>query len=104
MSAVTLETLRLGGGELTRLPSQELRQLPKNGFYYYGELYARDERVFEIFDSTVTVIDTLNPSRATRISRELPGWGCSSLEVSGDTAYCALGQRGVEVIDLSSMR
>jgi hypothetical protein len=104
MSAVTLETLRLGGGELTRLPSQELRQLPKNGFYYYGELYARDERVFEIFDSTVTVIDTLNPSATTRISRELPGWGCSSLEVSGDTAYCAVGQRGVEVIDLSSMR
>jgi hypothetical protein len=104
MSAVTLETLRLGGGELTRLPSQELRRLPKNGYYYYGELYARDERVFEIFDSTVTVIDTLNPNAATRLSRELPGWGCSSLEVSGDAAYCAVGQRGVEVIDLSSMR
>jgi hypothetical protein len=104
MSPVTLETLRLGGGELTRLPSQVLRQLPKNGYYYYGELYARDERVFEIFDSTVTVIDTLDPTDPARISQELPGWGCASLEVSADAAYCAVGQRGVEVIDLSTMR
>jgi hypothetical protein len=103
MSPVTLETLRLDGGELTRLPSQELRQLPRNG-YYYGELYARDERVFEIFDSTVTVVDTLDPTAPTRISQELPGWGCASLEVADDAAYCAVGQRGVEVIDLSSMR
>jgi hypothetical protein len=104
MSPVTLETLRLGGGELTRLPSQVLRQVPKAGYYYYGELYARDERVFEIFDSTVTVVDTLDPTNPARLSQELPGWGCSSLEVSADAAYCAVGQRGVEVIDLSTMR
>jgi hypothetical protein len=34
----------------------------------------------------------------------LPGSGCAALEVSSDAAYCAVGQRGVEVIDLSSMR
>jgi len=32
------------------------------------------------------------------------GWGCASLEVSEDAAFCAVGPRGVEVIDLSSMR
>jgi hypothetical protein len=101
-SPVTLESLLMDGGQLTRLPSQELRRTPPD--YYYGQLYARGERVFEIFDNTVTVIDTFDPAAPTRLSHELPIWGCQSLEVSGDTAYCAAGQRGVEVIDLSSMR
>ncbi len=104
LSPILLETLRLEAGELTRLPSRELRRLPEDG-YYYGELYARDERLFEIFDQTVTVIDTLGPEVVNpTLSRELPGWGCASLEVSENTAYCAVGPRGVEVIDLSSMR
>jgi hypothetical protein len=103
LSPITLETLRLDGGKLARLPSRELRRLPKDA-YYSGELYARDERLFEIVDQTVTVIDTLDPEAPQSLSRELPGWGCASLEVSGDAAYCAVGQRGVEVIDLSSMR
>jgi uncharacterized secreted protein with C-terminal beta-propeller domain len=103
LSPVLLETLRFEAGELTRLPSRELRRLPNDG-YYSGELYARDERLFEIFDQTVTVIDTLDPLATETVSRELPGWGCTSLEVSGDAAYCAVGQRGVEVIDLSAMR
>jgi hypothetical protein len=103
MQPVMLETLRIGDGTLARLPSQELRQMPA-GSGYYSQLYARDERVFEIFDNNVTVIDTVDPTHITRISRELPGWGCSSLEVSGAAAYCAVGQRGVEVIDLRGMR
>ncbi len=103
MSPVLLESLRLENGQLSRLPTRELRQLPSNQ-YYYSNLYARDERVFEIFDNRVTVVDTLNPNAPSTLTRELPGWGCQSLEVSGDTAYCASGQRGVEVIDLSSMR
>jgi hypothetical protein len=104
LSPVTLETLSLAAGRLARLPARELRQLPNDG-YYYGELYARDERLFEIFDQTVTVIDTLGPEVVNpTLSVELPGWGCASLEVSEDAAYCAVGQRGVEVIDLSSMR
>jgi hypothetical protein len=102
-SPVTLESLRLAGGELTRLPSQELRRVPASG-YYYGQLYARAERAFEIFDNTVTVVDTLQPSAPTHLSHELPIWGCQSLEVADDKAFCAAGQRGVEVIDLSSMR
>jgi hypothetical protein len=103
MEPVFLETLRIGDGALTRLPPQELRQMP-SGSGYYSQLYARDARVFEVYDNNVTVFDTVDPDNITRISRELPGWGCSSLEVSGDAAYCAVGQRGVEVIDLSTMR
>jgi hypothetical protein len=38
------------------------------------------------------------------LTHEIPGYGCGSLEVAADSAYCALGQRGVEVIDMSSMR
>jgi hypothetical protein len=99
---VTLRTLTLDGGVLTPRASVPLRKLPAG--YYGGALYARDERVFEIYDNTVTVIDTLDPEAPTRLERELPLWGCGALEVAGDTAYCAAGQRGVEVIDLSSMR
>jgi hypothetical protein len=101
---VTLESLRLEQGQLVALPSLELRRLPRNNAYYYGQLYARDERVFEIFDNNVTVVDTIDPEAPARLTRELPNWGCQSLEVADDTAYCASGQRGVEVIDLSTMR
>jgi hypothetical protein len=104
LSPIMLETLRLDAGALTRLPSRELRRMAKDG-YYYGQLYARDERLFEIFDQTVTVVDTFDPTVVTpTISRELPGWDCASLEVSENAAFCAVGQRGVEIIDLSSMR
>jgi hypothetical protein len=103
LEPVTLETLTLDGGVLTGQAPVQLRELPE-GSYYYGQLYARDERVFEIYDNTVTVLDTLDPEAPTRLERELPLWGCASLEVANDTAYCAAGQRGVEVIDLSSMR
>jgi uncharacterized secreted protein with C-terminal beta-propeller domain len=103
MVPITLETVELDNGELNRLPATVLRELPRNS-YYYSQLYAREERVFELFDNNVTVIDTLDPEAPTRLERELPIWGCASLEVAGDTAYCAAGQRGVEVIDLSSMR
>jgi len=101
---VLLESLRLEAGQLVPLPSQELRRLPRDNYWYYGQLYARDERAFEIFDNTLTVVDTLEPDAPTRLTRELTNWGCQSLEVASDAAYCAVGQRGVEVIDLSSMR
>jgi hypothetical protein len=103
-SPITLETLRLSGGQLSRLPSSELRRQVNAGYSYYGELFARDERAFEVYDNTVTVVDTVNVASPVRLTHEIPNWSCQSLEVSGDTAYCAVGQRGVEVIDLSSMR
>ncbi|MEY4545813.1 MAG: hypothetical protein RL685_2008 [Pseudomonadota bacterium] len=103
LSPVMLETMRLEDGQLLRLPSTELRQLP-NQYWYGGQLVARGERVFETFDNRLTVVDTTEGLPTQQMTHELPGWGCGSLEVSGDTAYCAIGQRGVEVIDMSALR
>jgi hypothetical protein len=103
ISAVTLESLRLEAGQLTRLPPQELRR-ELNGGYATGMLFARGDRAFEIHDSSVTVVDTANPEDPRTLTHELPGWACQSLEVAEDTAYCALGERGVETIDLSPLR
>jgi hypothetical protein len=55
-----LETLRIDDATFTRLPPQELRRMPARSGYS-SQLYARDERVFEIFDNNVTVFDTLDP-------------------------------------------
>ncbi len=103
LSPVTLETLRLENGQLQRLPSTDLREVPNYG-YYGGQLFARDQRVFDIYDNRVTVIDTTDGMTPATLTHEIPGYGCGSLEVAADSAYCALGQRGVEVIDMSSMR
>ncbi|HEU4582441.1 MAG TPA: beta-propeller domain-containing protein [Polyangiaceae bacterium] len=100
---VTLETLRLDSGQLVRLPSRDLREMPSSG-WYSGQLFARDQRVFEIYDNRVTVVDTADGRKPATLTHEIPGYGCGSLEVAADSAYCALGQRGVEVIDMSSMR
>jgi len=102
-SPVTLETLRLSQGTLSRLPSEDLRTVDASQ-YYYGSLFARGDRAFEIFNNTLTVVDTRDDRASRRLSHELPGWGCQSLEVAGDSAYCAVGQRGVGVVDLGSMR
>jgi hypothetical protein len=103
ISALTLESLRLDAGQLTRLPAQELRREPNFG-YTSGTLFARGDRAFEIAGNTVSVVDTGNLESPAMLTHELPGWGCQSLEVTEDAAYCALGQRGVEVIDLSPLR
>jgi hypothetical protein len=102
ISVITLESLQLDNGSLTRLPSVDLRRQPQ--YYNYGTLLARDERAFSVYDQTVTVVDTEQPMTPRRLTHEIPGWGCNSLEVGGDTAYCAVGQRGVEVIDLSLVK
>jgi hypothetical protein len=102
VSVVTLESLRLEGGTLTRLPSVDLRH--QNQYYDYGALYARDERAFNIYNQTVMVVDTQQLMTPRQLTHEIPGWGCNSLEVGGDTAYCAVGQRGVEAIDLTLVR
>ncbi|HVZ32904.1 MAG TPA: hypothetical protein VG963_10780, partial [Polyangiaceae bacterium] len=107
VSTVTLETVRVEDGVLTRLPSVELRRQQNDGSYYYmdyGQLYARGERAFAVYDNTMTAVDTAQPMNPRKLTHDLPGYGCQSLEVGGDAAYCAQGQRGVEVIDLSSLR
>ncbi len=102
LSPVMLEALRLDGGQLVRLPSHELRRVPRDS-WYGSQLLARGERAFEMFDSRLTVVDTTSGLPPAQLSHELPGWGCGSLEVAGDTAYCAIGPRGVEAIDMSAL-
>jgi hypothetical protein len=99
-----LESIAIDSGLLVPLPAQELRRVNRNSFSYTGELYARDQRAFEFFGPEVTVIDTAAPDAPTRLTRQASGLGCQSLEISGDTAYCAAGEAGVEVLDLSSVR
>jgi hypothetical protein len=50
------------------------------------------------------VVDTLDPAAPTRLVHELASPLFSALDVAGDTAYCAVGPDGVDVIDLSSLR
>ena len=61
-------------------------------------------RVFDIYDNRLTVVDTTDGRAPAKLTHEMPSWGCGSLEVAEDTAYCAVGQRGVEVIDMTSLR
>jgi hypothetical protein len=100
---VTLERLTLNDGVLAQLPAVPLRTEATFG-WYSGQLLARGERVFEIANNTVTVVDASLSHAARQIKHEIPGWGCGALEATQSAAYCALGQRGVEVIDLTSMR
>jgi len=105
ISPITLETLQLVDGQLSRLPAQELHRVDnETSLSYSAELYARGERAFELSVQTLTVIDTLAPAAPTRLTHGLALWGCGSLEVAGDTAYCALDQGGVEAIDIGSTR
>jgi uncharacterized secreted protein with C-terminal beta-propeller domain len=101
LSPVTLNTLRIDGGSLQALAPVDLGSKP----YYWGDLRARGDRVFEISDSKLTVVDTADGEAPAQKSFELPGYSyCASLEVSGDAAFCAMYQRGVEVFDLTGMR
>jgi uncharacterized secreted protein with C-terminal beta-propeller domain len=101
-TSVTLNTLRLAGGALEALEPVDLGNAPS---YYYGDLRARGERVFELRDGTLTVVDTTDDLPVAQKKFDLPGYSwCQALEVSGDSAYCAMGQRGVETFDLTGMR
>ncbi len=97
----SLETLRIVDGSFQRLPTTPLGERP---YWWWGQLMARGDRAFSIDSNRVLVVDTSVPTEPVRLTHDIPGWGCSSLEVGESAAYCALGQRGVEVIDLSSMR
>ena len=104
VTPLLLESVAIDSGVLVPLPAQELRGINRNSFSYYGALYARGERAFEFFGAEATVIDTFDANAPKRLTRGWQGFGCHSLEVSDDRAYCAAGDAGVEIFDLSSMR
>jgi uncharacterized secreted protein with C-terminal beta-propeller domain len=91
-----LETFAFSdGGQFVRLPPLELE-----GTGYWGGLSARDARAFMSSQGSLTVIDTADTEAPKLTRHDMQGWGCSSLEVHGDRAFCALGQFGVFSVDL----
>jgi hypothetical protein len=82
------------GGQFLRLPSTELEG------EYYANISARGARAFQSMSGALVVIDTRDAEKITTKRHDLQGWGCDSLEVRGDRAYCALGQYGVVTLDL----
>ena len=102
VTTVMLNTLRLADGSLEALAPV---QLGASTAYYYGDLKARGDRAFDLRDGELTVVDTADGEAPAQKKFELPGYSwCQAFEVSGDTAYCAMGQRGVETFDLTGMR
>ena len=92
-----LETLAYTAqGRFERLPTVPLERLG----WWWGQVYARGERAFIAESGGLSVIDTHDRAKPVLDRHELSGWGCSSLEVAGDKAYCALGEYGVVNIDL----
>ncbi|HEX2730180.1 MAG TPA: beta-propeller domain-containing protein [Polyangiaceae bacterium] len=82
---------------------QEIASIPlEDKFYAYGtaSLRARGRRAFQSTAGQMTIFDTTDATAPTFSRQEMPGVSCESLEVSGDRAYCALGQRGVEAFSL----
>ena len=69
---------------------------------YWGSsrIVARGARAFLVGSNTMYVIDTTVPTAPEVVVHDMPGWYCSSLEVQGDRAYCAMGMQGVLTIDL----
>jgi len=46
------------------------------------------------------VVNTSNPAQPSLTVHELYGYGCQSLEIENDTAYCSLGEWGLQTIAL----
>ncbi len=83
-------------GELIRLAPVAL----EGQGLYWGQLYARAARAFLSQEGFLSVVDTGEGKEPALTKHELQGWGCDTLEVHGDRAFCALGQYGVLSLDL----
>jgi len=69
--------------------------------WWWGQIYARGARAFIPLDGKLAVVDTTDTSVVPVLEKhDTQGWGCSSLEVHADRAYCALGMFGVASFDL----
>jgi hypothetical protein len=66
----------------------------------WGSLHARGTRAFSSEQGVLRVFDATDPDAPKSYERELLGYGCEALEVRGDTAVCAQGKKGVELIEL----
>jgi len=95
-SAGPVSTLRVfsidAGGDLASLGEVDTSELA------WGNLVARDKRAFVSAYGQLVVVDSRDG--ITVSTHEMGGYYCNALEVSGDTAYCALGYQGVQAFDL----
>lgn len=66
----------------------------------WGALVARDERAFLSASGALTIVDTTDPEAPTTRTLPMGGYSCRALEVTEDTAYCALGAYGVQAFSL----
>jgi uncharacterized secreted protein with C-terminal beta-propeller domain len=87
-----------GDGHLDALDTVSLGDV--DDYFWWPQLVARGRRLFVSQANVLTVLDTTDPASPTLTNHDLPGWYCSSLEVSGAHAYCAMGMNGVHTIDL----
>ncbi len=74
--------------------------LPEGAGWWYPQVFARDGRAFIVTEGDLTVVDATGSGTPTATHHQMPGWYCSSLEVRGDFAYCAMGQSGVSAFPL----
>jgi uncharacterized secreted protein with C-terminal beta-propeller domain len=66
----------------------------------WGNLVARGKRAFISAQGQLIVVDTSDTSNVEVTSHEMGGYYCNALEVADDTAYCALGEQGVQAFPL----
>jgi hypothetical protein len=84
-------------GQLQRLPTVDLGT---GEYYWWPNLVARGKRAFLTEPNELKVIDTTTPSAPEVTTHEMPGYSCSSLQVAGDRAYCAMQEYGVATFEL----
>jgi uncharacterized secreted protein with C-terminal beta-propeller domain len=83
-------------GRFERLPPSELSDSTQP----WSQMYARGARAFVVSSGSMQVVDTRDEDKPVVKALDMLGWGCQSLEVQKDTAYCALGEYGVFSFDL----
>jgi hypothetical protein len=85
-------------GRFVRLPALEIEG--DDYSYYSAGLYAHGARAFMSYNGYLTVMDTSDEQTPRATRHDTQGWGCASIEIEGERAYCALGQYGVFRVDL----
>jgi hypothetical protein len=74
--------------------------LPTVGWAWVQQLLADGDRLLLSVDTGLVVVDARDPQAATVQTHDLYGWGCWDLTVASDIAYCAMGELGLQAIDL----
>jgi hypothetical protein len=100
---VSLERIRVKGGQFERWPSVDLSGQHSASPRSWTHFVARGERVFSVNETELGVVD-FGTEPPTLSVHHLPVWGCPAFDVAGDTVYCARGKAGVHTVDLSAAR